>query len=237
MRQRLSPRRIPNRPNYIRVEIPTRPAAHRTCVMRIPNTLLAGRMAPLLVDIQVQKELAEDQQGRTLHLATLSVEVAAALVGVCWFHPDLDLADSWREYDDLREFGSMVHEDLTEGIPKPGYYRKAREAWDVANNRYGRALVAKEEAQALVDSLLDDDAPDPEDPEEHAHAVEEARREHFKAEEECLDALSSRMDVAGEFFQVPPFDHREISQLFAPLVRPTMDLVIGGKEIEDRADF
>jgi hypothetical protein len=47
-----------------------------------------------------------------------SGEVAGAVIGVCWWHPTYDLevneASSWREYGDIRDYGAVVSEELTE---------------------------------------------------------------------------------------------------------------------------
>jgi hypothetical protein len=52
-----------------------------------------------------------------------SLETAGAVVGVCWWHPTWDLevneASSWREYGDIRDYGAVVSEELTEAGYSP----------------------------------------------------------------------------------------------------------------------
>lgn len=240
MKIRTSNRRIPNRPNYITITLDSRLTGQRDQVFRVPHQTVAARLAPLMVDIQVKKNQAAQAAGdyqRAMALATVSVEVAAAVVGVCWFHPNVDLDENFRDYDDFREFGAMAMEELAEGVPLDGKTAQARDAWAKANGAVERLLAARELASDALSALTDDDAPPPDDQDAHTVAVAEAEEAYFQATEDHMEALSIRMDVADQWFHVAPYDHHEVALMFSPLVKPIMDLVIGQAEVDSRADF
>lgn len=130
MKKRRTPRYVPTRPAFIRVDPPdpdadgprgTRHAFH------VPMLAASARLAALLVEAK----LAADADGidladmgadtaplRGMRHAVIAIESACAVIGVCWWHPEYNLevnvAESWRNFPDIRDYGSLVWEEFEE---------------------------------------------------------------------------------------------------------------------------
>lgn len=128
MQKRQRRRYIPDRPSYIRRPLFKKGAdgprgTHHH--FRIPGAAGCARLASLLVDVKRQADASgvslndEASLGsdiRNMRHVVATVETAAAVVGVCWWHPDYDLEvnekASWRDFPDLRDYGALVGEEL-----------------------------------------------------------------------------------------------------------------------------
>lgn len=136
MKQRVNPRYLPKRPNYLRKPLLEKGAAgprgaHHA--FRIPDIATCARLAALLVDCSAAAtadglDLSAIEPGDSVGVknarhVVASLETAGAVVGVCWWHPTWDLevneASSWREYGDIRDYGAVVSEELTEAGYSP----------------------------------------------------------------------------------------------------------------------
>lgn len=103
-------RPIPDRPNYLRVELPERDDGQRVHFFRIPNVSTCARLAGVIA-------IAHHSTGApTVATSTLTVEAACAVIGVAWWHPVVALDVSHRSFEDLMEFGALVWEELSAGV-------------------------------------------------------------------------------------------------------------------------
>lgn len=105
-------RPIPDRPNYIRVELPDRDEGQRAHFFRIPNVATAARLAGI---VALAHRSVSDP---TVATTTITVEAACAVIGVAWWHPVVALDVSHRSFEDLMDFGALVWEELSEGMER-----------------------------------------------------------------------------------------------------------------------
>ena len=146
-------RPIPDRPNYIRVELPDREEeAQRVHFFRIPNVATCARLAGIVA-------LAHRSVGDpSVATSTLTVEAACAVIGVAWWHPVVALDVSHRSFEDFMDFGALIWEELSEGMEareektnkKGKVTRSALPAWET----YDEADVS-ELFNGIIGPILD----------------------------------------------------------------------------------
>ena len=119
MLKRKSPRNIPNRSHYVRLDVEGRGET----VWRIPSF---SRILPLLQLASTNEALAglneAIQEGRSIEAGTRLKDffvLQGAVLGTCWADPYFDLETSRRDFEKgengLLDYGEEVYEELYEG--------------------------------------------------------------------------------------------------------------------------
>lgn len=114
MQPRKYPRDIPNRPNYITIDIKDFGQTN----WRIPSLIKATRILSLMQTsgvMEISETLnADGDLSEKLDKMPLILACQGALLGLCWYHQHQDLETKIDKFKDMSEFGENVFEELQE---------------------------------------------------------------------------------------------------------------------------